>query len=144
MFRGKIFQTFIKLKDQRQAVIDKNNAVLKSQQDEKQAAKDKVLKYNQDLAYSGDAYGLLRMGERYRDGDDVPKDLDKAKEYLSKAVNAGSETASNELLQLNEIPSKNPPRNLIWSVNYMKMQFKIFPETFARLTIRHFRLISLP
>jgi TPR repeat protein len=68
---------------------------------QKQAVKDRVLQSNQKEADSGDVYGLLRMGERYRDGDDVPKDLDKAREYLSKAANAGSETASNELSQLN-------------------------------------------
>jgi TPR repeat protein len=40
------------------------------------------------------------MGERYRDGDGVPKDLAKAKEYFSKAVAAGSSDATNELAQL--------------------------------------------
>jgi TPR repeat protein len=40
------------------------------------------------------------MGERYRDGDGVPKDLAKAKIYLSKACDAGCEQATNELSQL--------------------------------------------
>jgi TPR repeat protein len=44
--------------------------------------------------------GLLRMGERYRDGDDVPKDLGKAKVYLQKAADAGSSTAAEELKKL--------------------------------------------
>jgi TPR repeat protein len=40
------------------------------------------------------------MGERYRDGEGVPKDLAKAREYLTKAVDAGSPSAANELKQL--------------------------------------------
>ena len=52
---------------------------------------------NQDLADKGDAYGLLRMGERYRDGDGVAKNLPKAREYFTKAVAAGSPSAQEEL-----------------------------------------------
>jgi hypothetical protein len=62
--------------------------------------KNRVLKYNQDLADKGDEYGLLRMGERYRDGDGVPKDLAKAKDYLTRAAAAGSPTAADELKAL--------------------------------------------
>lgn len=64
------------------------------------AVKDKVLKSNQDAADKGDAYGLLRMGERYRDGDGVPKDLTKARDYLTKAAAAGSPTAEADLKNL--------------------------------------------
>jgi len=32
----------------------------------------------------------------------VPKDLDKSKEYLTKAANAGSETAADDLAQINQ------------------------------------------
>jgi TPR repeat protein len=66
----------------------------------KNAGADKALKYNEDMADKGDAYGLCRMGERYRDGDGVPKDLAKAKIYFSKAANAGSQTAADELSSL--------------------------------------------
>jgi TPR repeat protein len=61
----------------------------------------KAVAFNQAQADKGDAYGLLRMGERYRDGDGVPKDLVKAKDYFTKAVAAGSTDAANELAQLN-------------------------------------------
>jgi TPR repeat protein len=37
------------------------------------------------------------MSERYRDGDGVDKDLTKAREYLTKAADAGSPTAAEEL-----------------------------------------------
>jgi hypothetical protein len=67
---------------------------------QKQAAAARALKYNQDDAAKGDAYGLMRMGERYRDGDGVEKDLAKAKEYLQKAADAGSPTAAEELSKL--------------------------------------------
>ena len=63
----------------------------------KQAATDKVVKYYQDLADKNDPVGLLRMGQRYRDGDGVPKDLTKARSCLSKAADAGSPTAADEL-----------------------------------------------
>jgi len=66
----------------------------------KQAVTDKVLKNNQDLADKGDPYGLLRMGERYRDGEGVPKDLTKASDYLQKAAAAGDPTAADELKKL--------------------------------------------
>jgi hypothetical protein len=67
---------------------------------QKNAIAAKVLKSNQDDAAKGDEYGLLRMGERYRDGDGVEKDLSKAKEYLQKAADAGSPTAKDELSKL--------------------------------------------
>lgn len=73
----------------------------KEKEDEKKrAVLDKVLKFNQDAADKGDPYGLLRMGERYRDGDGVPKDLVKAKDYLTKAAATGSPTADSELKNL--------------------------------------------
>jgi hypothetical protein len=61
-----------------------------------------ALKSNQAAADKGDAYVLLRMGERYRDGDGVETNLAKAKEYLQKAADAGSQTAKDELSKLNQ------------------------------------------
>jgi hypothetical protein len=81
------------LDDQRRVAAEKADAA-------KKASQAKVLKSNQDLADKGDAYGLLRMGERYRDGDGVEKDLAKAKVYLTKAAAAGSPTAADELSKL--------------------------------------------
>ena len=66
----------------------------------KQAAAQAALKFNQDAAARGDAYGLLRMGERYRDGDGVEKDLAKSRSYLKRAVTAGSTTAQTALSAL--------------------------------------------
>jgi TPR repeat protein len=85
-------------------IIDVPNVLAKKAKDKadakKQTVVDKVVKYNQDLADKGDEYGLLRMGERYRDGDGVPKDLAKAKDYLTRAAAAGSPTAADELKAL--------------------------------------------
>jgi TPR repeat protein len=67
-----------------------------------------ALKYNQDQADKGDPYGLLRVGERYRDGDGVPKDLDKARDYMTKAAAAGSTTAADELSKLNQVSTNLP------------------------------------
>jgi len=61
------------------------------------AGAELALKSNQDAAAAGDAYGLLRMGERYRDGEGVERDLAKAREYLAKAKDAGSPSAPSEL-----------------------------------------------
>lgn len=69
---------------------------------DKKAGEEKGLKYNQELAAKGDPYGLLRMGERYRDGDGVPKDLAKARDYFTKAIAAGSPSAADELSQLDQ------------------------------------------
>lgn len=89
-----------KLDDQRRAAAEKADAAKKSMQ-------DNVLKWNQQQADKGDAYGLLRMGERYRDGDGVPKDLTKAREYLSKAIAAGSPDAADELSKLNQVSTNS-------------------------------------
>jgi len=70
----------------------------------KKSGEERALKMNQDLADKGDAYGLLRMGERYRDGDGVAKNLPKAREYFTKAVAAGSPSAQEEL-----DPCRRPP-----------------------------------
>jgi len=72
---------------------------------DKKANEEKGLKYNQELAAKGDPYGLLRMGERCRDGDGVPKDLAKARDYFTKAVAAGSPSAADALSGLD--PSTN-------------------------------------
>ena len=54
------------------------------------SAKERALKMNQQAADQGDGYGLMRMGERYRDGEGVEKDPAKARAYLEKAVAVGS------------------------------------------------------
>lgn len=66
----------------------------------KRAGAEKALAANQAAADKGDAYGLLRMGERYRDGEGVEKDLTKAKDYLGRAAVAGSPSATEALKQL--------------------------------------------
>lgn len=82
---------------------DELTAEQRKQEAKKQAAQDKILKSNQDAAERGDTYGLLRMGERYRDGEGVTKDLTKARTYLSKAADAGSVTAAEDLSKLSQI-----------------------------------------
>jgi hypothetical protein len=88
---------------QRRAAAEKAAAAKKSMQ-------DNVLKWNQQQADKGDAYGLLRMGERYRDGDGVPKDLTKAREYLTKASAAGSPDAAGEISKLNQVSTNSPAK----------------------------------
>ena len=53
-------------------------------------------------AERGVAAGQLYMGESYRDGDGVEKDLSKARDFLTKAAAAGSPTAAEELKKLPE------------------------------------------
>jgi len=48
------------------------------------------------------------LGERYRDGDGVEKDLAKAKDYLTKAAAAGSLSATDELSKLNQVSTNSP------------------------------------
>jgi hypothetical protein len=59
-----------------------------------------ALSYNLDLASKGDDYGQYRMGQRYRDGDGVPKDLQKARQWFAKAAAQGDKIAAKELAQL--------------------------------------------
>jgi TPR repeat protein len=67
----------------------------------KKATQDKIFKSYQDAADRKDAYGLLRLGECYRNGEyGLEKDLAKAKFYLQQAADAGSPTAAEELLRL--------------------------------------------
>jgi hypothetical protein len=60
----------------------------------------KVLREHEALAAQGDAYGQLRMGERYLTGDGVEQDLARARNYLQQAADQGSPTAAVELKRL--------------------------------------------
>lgn len=68
----------------------------------KKAGAAAALKYNQALAAKGDEYGLFRMGERYRDGDGVEKDLAKSKDCFQKSAAAGNPDAALALKNLPE------------------------------------------
>ena len=59
-----------------------------------------TLKFHQELADKGDAYGQYLMGLRYMNGDGVEKDWFKASDYLGKAALQGREDASAELRKL--------------------------------------------
>ena len=88
---------------------DEINQRLETESRNKRAAaieqgKLRALKANQDAAAKGDSFGLMRMGERYRDGEGVEKDLSKARDYLQKAADAGSPTAKDELSKLPSTP----------------------------------------
>lgn len=72
------------------------------------ATKAASVKWNQEQADNGDSYGLQRMGERYRDGDGVPIDLSKAREYLAKAATAGSIAAMDALEKLKQGSTNSP------------------------------------
>jgi hypothetical protein len=76
--------------------------------DKKVAGDAKALNWNMEQAAKGEAYGLLRMGQRYRDGDGVQKDAAKAREYFTKAVQAGSPSAEAELSRLNQASTNVP------------------------------------
>jgi TPR repeat protein len=80
-------------------------------EDEKNAAADakaktaaKVLAWQKEQADKGDAYGEYKMGVRYMNGDGVDKNLDKARDLLSKSAAQGNTDASNEMAKL---PSSN-------------------------------------
>jgi hypothetical protein len=68
-----------------------------------------VLKSQQDLADNGDAYGELHMGLRYRDGDGVEKDLDRARDLLQKAADQGDPDAAKALAKLPKPKKLSPP-----------------------------------
>lgn len=73
-------------------------AAVKAQADAvKERADGAALKYDEDLAAKGDAFGELRMGERYRDGDGVVKDLIKARQMFSASADQGNPDAAKAL-----------------------------------------------
>ena len=61
---------------------------------------EKALRYNIDLALKGDDYGEYRMGQRCRDGEGIPKDLKKAREWFGKSAAQGNISAIKELAHL--------------------------------------------
>jgi predicted heme/steroid binding protein len=76
-------------------------AAAKTEADRKKAVGDAAaLRFYQEQAEKGDAYGQYRMGIRYLKGDGVPKDLAKARDYLSKAAAQGNKEAAAELAKL--------------------------------------------
>lgn len=70
-----------------------------------------AVKYDQDSSDQGDAFGQLRMGERYLDGEGVPEDETKAMELLAKSAAQGDNVAALTLDQLE--PSILIPANVI-------------------------------
>jgi TPR repeat protein len=76
----------------------------KSQDEARKKAMDeaqtKALAWDQSQAEQGEAYGQLRMGERYRDGDGVAKDLVLAQSWLSKSAYQGNSHAIKALSEL--------------------------------------------
>jgi hypothetical protein len=69
---------------------------------QKNVAATGALKFEQSQADKGDSYWLFHLGERYRDGNGVPKDLDKARDYFERAKKAGNSNADDELKKLNQ------------------------------------------
>jgi hypothetical protein len=98
------FQTLTIFSEYGEKIKGVPNVLAKQEQDRlderKRALDEKTLISNQQSADKGEAYGLLRMGQRYRDGEGVAKDLLKARQYMNKAAEAGSPTAETELNKL--------------------------------------------
>jgi hypothetical protein len=68
----------------------------------RQEAKPEEVKQDRELADSGDPRGQRRMGERYRDGDGVKKNLDAAYIWLGLAAGKGDKKAAEELDELSK------------------------------------------
>lgn len=66
----------------------------------KEDVASRLLKWQKDLAEKGDIYGEYQMGLRYRDGNGVPHDLEKAREWLKKAADHGDKDAASALAKL--------------------------------------------
>jgi TPR repeat protein len=59
-----------------------------------------ALAWNQLQAEKGDAYSQLRMGERFRDGEGVARDLSRACAWFAKSAAQGNARAVKALLDL--------------------------------------------
>jgi hypothetical protein len=110
---------------QRAAVVKPEPNPGTGQPDTKADVAARILKSHQDLADQGDAYGELRMGLRYRDGDGVPQDRDKAREWLQKAADQGDPDAATALSQLAR------PKNLVSSAstNFVSVDLDLVIES---------------
>jgi len=84
-------------KAQREAVEQQARALRDAAEKKKSEAAASLLKYHQELADKGDAYGQYKMGLRYMNGDGVQKDWFKATDYLGKAAVQGRADAAAEL-----------------------------------------------
>lgn len=67
-----------------------------------------ALKANLSQCAAGDAYGQLRMAERYRDGDGVATNLSRARVLFEMSADQDNPTAVRELAQLtNAAPARS-------------------------------------
>jgi TPR repeat protein len=66
----------------------------------RQALQANALASDQNAAANGDQSAQLEMGKRYRDGDGVPKDLGKAKEWFAKSAAQGNQQATRALANM--------------------------------------------
>lgn len=60
----------------------------------------KEVQYDLNLAGEGDLFGCMRMGRRYLDGEGVPRDESKARDYLTRAARQGDPSAAAGLESL--------------------------------------------
>ncbi|MBR4181640.1 MAG: SEL1-like repeat protein, partial [Candidatus Methanomethylophilaceae archaeon] len=63
-------------------------------------ARSEAVGIARDLAEEGDGYSMNLLGRAYRDGIAVPKDLNKAAEWMRRASAAGIGWADGELLEI--------------------------------------------
>ncbi len=78
----------------------------------------RLLKWQKGLAEEGSVYGEYQMGLRYRDGNGVPRDLEKAREWLRKAADHGDKDAATELAKL------PPPAALLAATNSARLKIR--------------------
>lgn len=81
-------------------------ALPRSSKETREQTDARVLKWQQELAEKGDRYGEYRMGLRYRDGEGVPQDVEKARSLLEKAADQGNADAAAALAKLPRPPRK--------------------------------------
>jgi hypothetical protein len=76
-------------------------AAAKTEADRKKAERDAaILKFELENSEKGSDLYQYRVGLRYLNGNGVPKDLAKARDYLSKAAAQGNKEAAAELAKL--------------------------------------------
>lgn len=89
-------------------------AARKKSDEIKSAAEKKAFDWNMKRAEKGDAYGQLRVGECYRDGQGVETDIQQARAWLKKAASQGQNDAIKALSKLDsqELPESSAPVSL--------------------------------
>ena len=122
-----------------QAAIDEIAAVRKEAEEKMRLVIDQSLNYDRLYANKGNGDALRRMGERYRDGEGVETDTNKAAEYFKKSAEMfqteANRTQANLYLKDQEALKQTFLKKLEWADKFDKPDCILYVEKCYRYGI---------